>query len=210
MDHVVVDVEIEKTIEQCSKGWDSTDEMGVGVAVVYEYNSDRYRVYGPQEVTALRDRLLTADRITGYNIWNFDFPVIWGLSRPEWAKPTVGVAGLKKALLLGTNDILRRIWQAKDLDPDNFRPATHGGYKLDDVAGWTLGGVSKIGHGADAPKWYQQGLIQKVANYCIDDVAIERELGEFVDRYGYVVAPGGRILVLPLLPHQQAEPDTPF
>jgi len=78
-DHVVVDVEIEKTIEELPNGWDDTHLMGVACAVVYEYQTSRFRIYGPADVKALQTRLLSADRISGYNIWRFDFPVIWGL-----------------------------------------------------------------------------------------------------------------------------------
>ena len=60
-----------------------------------------------------------------------------------------------------------------------------GGAKLDDIAGATIR-ARKIGNGADAPKWFQQGLVQRVVNYCADDVAIERDLADFVDRYSYV------------------------
>jgi hypothetical protein len=74
------------------------------------------------------------------------------------------------------------------LDPDYFNSRTHGGVNLDTVARATIN-AHKIGHGADAPKWYKAGLIQKVVNYCADDVAIERDLNDFVDRYGYVLIP---------------------
>jgi hypothetical protein len=83
-DHVVVDVEIARTVESCTDGWNSTEEMGVAVACVWEYRTSRMRVYGPLELTTLQDRLLAADRISGYNIWKFDFPVIWGISRTDW------------------------------------------------------------------------------------------------------------------------------
>jgi hypothetical protein len=84
LDHVVVDVEIARTVESCTDGWNSTEEMGVAVACVWEYRTSRMRVYGPLELTTLQDRLLAADRISGYNIWKFDFPVIWGISRTDW------------------------------------------------------------------------------------------------------------------------------
>ncbi len=67
-----------------------------------------------------------------------------------------------------------------------------GGSKLDDIAGATIG-VRKIGFGGDAPKWYQAGQVQRVVNYCADDVAIERDLTDFVDRYGYVIHQGKQL-----------------
>ena len=196
MDHVVVDVEIQKTIEQCKNGWDSTEEMGVAVACVWEYSTQRMRVYGPDDVSALRERLLKANRISGYNTFNFDFPVIWGISKPDWLnwktagdRPDIrdlaGGLNIKAELGLKSNDLLRRIWQAQGFNPDVWQSGM-GGSKLDDIAGATIGS-HKIGNGANAPKWYQAGLIQKVANYCADDTCLERDLVDFVDRYGYVI-----------------------
>jgi DEAD/DEAH box helicase domain-containing protein len=69
-----------------------------------------------------------------------------------------------------------------------------GGTKLDDVAGATIG-AKKIGNGADAPKWFQAGQVQRVVNYCADDVAIERDLADFVDCYGYVVVKGKQLYI---------------
>jgi DEAD/DEAH box helicase domain-containing protein len=198
MDHVVVDVEIAHTIEETPGGWDATNELGVAVACLWEYRTSRMRVYGPLELTTLQDRLLAADRISGYNIWKFDFPVIWGFSRAQWFAETgiagSGIASTRYALRPRTDDLLRRIWQALGLNPDGFSDS-HKGWGLDAVAGSTLG-YRKIGYGGDAPKWYQTGQIQRVVNYCADDVALERDLTDFVDRYGYVVN-NGRVLPVP-------------
>jgi DEAD/DEAH box helicase domain-containing protein len=79
IDSVVVDVEIQKTIEETPGGWEATDKLGVAVAVVYEFRRDRMRIYGPEDVEALRARLEEAERIIGFNIWKFDLPVIYGL-----------------------------------------------------------------------------------------------------------------------------------
>ena len=203
MDHVVVDVEIARTIEETPGGWDATDKLGVAVACMWEYQTCRMRVYGPDDVPALRERLLRADRISGYNIWNFDFPVVWGFSKPQWTELKTGPINpsfrvgndcpFLPELLGKTNDLLRRIWQAQGFDPDKWQSGM-GGAKLDNIAGATIG-AQKIGNGADAPKWFQAGLVQRVANYCADDVAIERDLVDFVDRYGYVIH-GGKQLFL--------------
>lgn len=190
-DHIVVDVEIQKTIDETPGGWDATDKLGVAVACVWEYQTQRMRVYGPEEVEALRKRLLSADRISGYNILNFDFPVIWGVAKRAWTAPDYG---FRLSILPKTDDMLRRIWRAMGIDPDNFVGKTHGSCKLDDIAGATLS-KSKIGYGGDAPVWYQAGLIQKVVNYCADDVALERDLTDFVERYGYVIHCGKKLTI---------------
>lgn len=178
-DHIVVDVEIQNTIEETPGGWDATDKLGVSVAVIYEFQTDRFRIFGhtEAELQALRARLLKADRISGYNIWKFDFPVIFGLpgrERVEQLRPK-------------TNDILRRIWQSLGHDPDVFKKETHGNWGLDAVARGTLKAPGKIANGAEAPRWFQAGRWGELCNYCVDDVTLERDLTRFVDRYGYVV-----------------------
>lgn len=174
-DWIVVDVEIQYCINGPEGfGWDDTDKLGVSCAVVYDFNQDRFRVYGPNDVEELRQRLVDADRISGFNIWKFDYPVIWGLP----GRSRVG------ELLLKTDDILRRIWQAQGLNPDTFS-RDHAGWGLDAVCESTIQ-QHKNGHGAEAPKLYQAGKWSKLVDYCINDVKMERDLALFVDRYGYV------------------------
>lgn len=188
MDHVVVDVEIQQTIEETPGGWGATDKLGVSCACLWEESAGRMRVYGdrPEELEALKDRLLRADRISGFNIWNFDFPVIWAVSKRDWTENKLPeVRRLRLRLMDKTDDILRRIWQSLNLNPDVFVPKNHGGWSLDVVAAATLG-ASKIGHGASAPVWYKEGQFGRLINYCCDDVMLERDLALFIARYGYV------------------------
>lgn len=186
MDHVVVDVEIQRGPEEFPEGWEATDKLGVACACLYERRGDRFRVYGPGDVADLRARLLGADRISGYNIWKFDFPVIWAVSRFDWDTSNVN-APAATALLPRTDDLLRRIWLALGLEPQEFSEL-HKGWGLDAVAGATLG-RRKTGHGADAPRWFRDGDWARVVDYCLNDVALERDLVAFVDRYGFVVSP---------------------
>jgi DEAD/DEAH box helicase domain-containing protein len=175
LDHIVVDVEIQKTIEETPGGWAATDKLGVSCAVVYEYLTDRFRVYGSQDVEELKSRLLRADKISGFNIWRFDYPVIFGLPSRERVE----------SLRLKTNDILVRIWRSLGLDTEVFS-AAHKGWSLDNICKGTFFGVGKVGYGGDAPKWFQQGQYGKLINYCVDDVTLERDLTDFVDKYGFV------------------------
>ena len=191
MDAVVVDVEIQRTVEELPKKWDSSELMGVGVAVVYEYQTDRFRIFGPQDVEALRVRLLKADRISGFNIARFDFPVIWA------CKNRTLTPDLAQILEPKTDDLLLRIYSAMGLSLTNFTSA-HKGWKADTVARGTLGGVGKIADGAQAPIWFQQGEFGKLYSYCLDDVSLERDLTTFVDKYGYVVnGDTGRCVKIP-------------
>ena len=169
-DHIVVDVEIAKTVEEVG-GWAHTELMGVGVAVVYEYRTDRFRVYGPGDVEALRERILRAERITGFNIIDFDYPVIFGLPR-SYALPTALEREGK------SNDILQRIWGALG--------GHRGGWSLESVGLGTLG-CAKSGEGAVAPLLFQSGHWARLVDYCIEDVRLTRDLGAFIDRYGFVV-----------------------
>lgn len=193
-DIIVLDVEIKREIGG-EITWDDTDKVGVAVCVVYEFRTDRFRIYGDSEteLVALRERVMAADEICGFNIVNFDLPVIFGQKKPAWLKST---DALKKSCLLRSNDILRRIWLGRFLNPDTFNPMTHGRAKLDDVVKRTLQSPGKLANGEQAPKWYGQGLWGPMVNYCVDDVTLERDLVVFAEKYGYIIDYNGSKLDL--------------
>jgi len=190
MDSIVFDIEISRTVAEAG-GWDATHRMGVGVACVWEDRGERMRIYGPDDVPALRDRILSADRITGLNSWLFDFPVLWEINKKHWPAAVPWTDVQKTRMAERSNDLLRRMWKGLGLNPDQFSPQTHGGLTLERVAAATLGSSSalKLMEGKDAPIAFQRGEIQKVANYCADDVALTRDLMRFCDAYGYLINP---------------------
>jgi DEAD/DEAH box helicase domain-containing protein len=183
IDHIVVDVEIQKNVDDLPGRWRDTDKMGVAVAVVYEFATDRYHVYLERDVPALRERLLRAERVSGFNIWKFDFPVIFGLSGQQ----------RKIELAERTNDIFLRVGKALGVDEIRGPFDRLKGWKLDAICKGTLG-QGKSGNGADAPKWYQAGELSRVISYCLDDVRLERDLVAYVDRHGHVKHENGRVL----------------
>lgn len=180
----VFDLEIKKPIESLTNGWKSHDEMGVSCLVVFDYAAMRYRVFDDHSMSEGLQLLHDAEYCTGFNTHNFDTKVL------EATYPANVLCD--PFLNLNHFDILREIWIALGLDPDNFNPKTHGGYKLDDVA-WETIKMRKTLDGATAPKYYQEGRLAEVIDYCIEDVRIEKTLFEFICQKGYVIRNGQKI-----------------
>jgi hypothetical protein len=162
---LVLDIEIQDAITNPAD-WDNTDKMKIACCVVYSYRENRYHVYGPNDIEYLRNILISADRIVTYNGNKFDLPIIFGL--PNRTFPTG----------LPSYDILAEIWTSLHLDPLTFTDA-HKGYSLDRVCKYTLG-KGKSGSGAMAPFLFKQGDIWKVIDYCIHDVALTKELYDYI------------------------------
>ena len=178
----IFDLEIKKPIEQCSKGWQSHNEMGVSCLCLFDYFTNRYRVFDDSSRLECLDILKLYDYVVGYNTVNFD----WRVVNASWSIP------FEKTRISKDFDILRELWISKGLDPDNFVGRTHGGVKLDDVARETIN-MQKTLDGATAPQYFQQGRIAEVIDYCLEDVRIEKTLFEFVVENGYVIRNGNRI-----------------
>jgi len=172
--HIVFDIETQFGPQEIQGGWNATDKMGVSCAVVYDFDIDRFEVYSPLDVEALKERIESAERVTGFNIWKFDYPVIYGLP---------GNRRVEK-LRFTTDDILRRIWSALELNPDGFG-ANHRGWSLGDVCGATIG-ASKNGSGAHAPELFKTGQFNALIDYCKNDVLLTRNLCQHIADHGWV------------------------
>ena len=168
MDIVYFDLETQRTANDVG-GWDKKHEMGMSVGVTFSSRDNRYEIFPESRVQDLIDRLKRADLVVGYNILRFDYEVLMGytiLSLPEQ---------------LRTLDLLMDIEKA----------AGHR-LKLEDVARGTLG-VGKIAEGLDAIRWWREGKIAEIAEYCCFDVKVTRMVHEygaeknelfFSDRFG--------------------------
>lgn len=177
------DLEIKRPIDTLSKGWQSHDEMGIACLCLYDYHTGRYRVFDDNSKYPCIEILNTYEYVVGYNTVNFDWKVVLA----SWNFPLSISPRTSKDF-----DILREIWKSKGLDPDVFRPQTHGGVKLDDVAYETIA-MRKTLNGEMAPQLYQQKRYAEVIDYCIEDVRIEKTLFEHVVQKGYVMRNGKEI-----------------
>lgn len=148
---VVIDIETQNTFQEVGK-YDHT-LLRISLVGAYFYETDTYETFLEQELPLLWPRLERADRLIGYNIKGFDSPVMNNYYAGD-------------LLALPTLDIMEEI-------------ANHIGFrvKLDDVAQATLG-IGKSGNGLMAVQYFRQGEIQKLRDYCLQDVLVTKQVYE--------------------------------
>lgn len=144
-DIVYFDLETQRTANDAG-GWDHKRNMGMSVGVTYSTALGEYRVYSEGSVQTLVDQLRRADLVVGFNVINFDYEVLQGYTMLDLAYNTC------------TLDLLVDI-EAKL------------GHRLslDSVAQATLG-VGKTAEGLDAIRWWREGRVLEIAEYCCYDV----------------------------------------
>lgn len=146
---VVLDIETRNTFQDV--GAYNPSLLQVSLVGVYFYETDTFESFLTEDLPKLWPRLERADRIVGYNIDGFDFPCL----------QTYYTGDIKR---LPTLDLLSEI--DKKI---GFR------IKLDDVAQATLG-VGKSGHGLMAVEFWKKGEIDKLRDYCLQDVRVTRDV----------------------------------
>lgn len=159
-DVVFFDLETQRAFQDVG-GRRHLDRLGLAVAVIYSTRDRAYEVYEEARAAELVARLQGADVVVGFNLKAFDYRVL---------KPYGGNT-LRTAR---TVDILEEIKDAL---------GTRVG--LDNLALATLG-RGKTGDGLQAVKWYREGRLDLVTEYCRADVEITRDLFEFGLRHGCV------------------------
>jgi hypothetical protein len=192
--HIVLDIEIANDVASVG-GWDFTGEMGVSCAVVYEVGRDRYRMYDSSELEELRECLDRADKITTWNGWTFDLPVIYGINRPDWKDHEITMRpGGKNNLPLSerSHDMLLLVHKGLGLTP-GVMTAAHKGWRLQDVSE-ALGFGGKCDDGAMAPEMFKKGEWGKLMTYCVHDVWLTTQIERFARKHGFVANMMGKIV----------------
>lgn len=161
-DTIVLDIETKKSFADVG-GKENLRDLGVAVAGVYSYATDSFHALEEHELPRLRDMLEKSDRLVGFNLKQFDIPVL---------EPYLGPAVFAR---LAVTDIFE--------DAVAFLGHRVG---LDGVAKATLG-ESKSGHGLEALEWFKQGEVERVKKYCLDDVRLTRDLYEYGKKNGHIL-----------------------
>ncbi|MEK7529718.1 MAG: ribonuclease H-like domain-containing protein [Patescibacteria group bacterium] len=170
---IVLDIETQNTFADV--GGYFPDKLKISLMGVYFYDTDTYETFLENDLLKLWPRLERADRIIGFNQKSFDNPVI----------NTYYAGNVNQIPQL---DLLEVI-------------AGSLGYrvKLDSVAQATIG-MGKTGHGLQAVEFWREGRIKELADYCLMDVKVTKDVYEFGRAHGYVKCAdrGGQIMEIPV------------
>jgi DEAD/DEAH box helicase domain-containing protein len=142
-------------------GRDNIRKLRLAAAVTYSTGAGAYHRYTEGRVQELLDELQSADLVVGYNVLEFDYEVLRGYKHVRFREPA-------------TLDMMRAL-----ADRLGFR------LSLEAVATATLS-VGKSADGLQAVRWYRQGLLDRVLDYCQKDVEITRRIHEYGQKNRYV------------------------
>ncbi len=142
-------------------GRSNIQKLRLAAAVTYSTAMSAYHRYTEGRVKELIEELQSADLVVGYNVVEFDYEVLRGYSKAPFEE-------------LPTLDMMQHLTRRL-----GFRPS------LEAVATATLR-VAKSADGLQAVRWYRQGLIDKVLNYCQKDVEITKRVHEFGKQHRFV------------------------
>jgi hypothetical protein len=152
-DIVYFDLETQRTANDAG-GWARKGDMRMSVGVIFSTATGRYEVFGETQVNQLVERLRRAHLVVGFNILNFDYQVLMGYTILDL------VAELPTADLMA--DMEKRLGHRLGLNA---------------IAQATLG-IQKTAAGSDAIRWWREGRILEIAEYCCFDVKVTRLVHE--------------------------------
>jgi len=150
---VYFDLETQKSAEEVG-GWDKISRMGMSVGVTYSTARGDYRIYGEAQVNELVTELQRADLVVGFNILRFDYEVLHGYTPLDLTQvPTLDM------LVELTNTLQHRL-------------------SLDSIANATFG-LEKTAEGLQAIRWFKEGKLYEIAEYCCYDVKLTKLVHEY-------------------------------
>jgi DEAD/DEAH box helicase domain-containing protein len=157
----VFDIETQLSAREVG-GWHRADLMRVSCIVLYDSKDKVFHEYLEAQVEDLIAHLQRLDLVIGFNIKKFDYRVLSGYSDFDFHS-------------LPTLDLLENV---------------HGrlGFRLslDHLAKETLG-TPKSADGLQALRWWKQGKIREIVEYCTKDVEITRNIYLFGQEHRYLV-----------------------
>jgi DEAD/DEAH box helicase domain-containing protein len=160
MNVVFFDLETQRVFDEVG-GRHNTRKLGLAGAVTYSTADGAFRSYTEETVADLVAELQTADKVVGFNVLRFDYEVLRAYTEEPLDRiPTV--------------DMMDHIYKRL-----GFRVS------LDNLARATLK-VTKSADGLQAVRWYKEGRIQEVLDYCRQDVEVTRRLYEYGQKYKHV------------------------
>ena len=157
-DTLVLDLETQKSFDEVG-GRENFHLLRVSVVGLYSFETQAFTTFTEWETPSLLPILESAELIIGFNIKRFDYAVL----EPYFKRPLSH---------LRTLDILEEVTKVL-------------GHRLslDGLVSATLG-RKKLGSGLDALKYFKAGQMDKLKEYCLEDVRLTRDLYEYGKQHG--------------------------
>lgn len=163
MDKLVIDIETKNTFQDVG-GYQNLTDLQISFVGVYSYKQGAYLSFFEHELDKLKSLLQNAGLIIGFSINRFDLPI------------------LNKHLNINLN-VIDNI----DILDDIEQKLGHR-VGLDWLAQTNLK-VGKTAHGLEAIKFYKEGRLEELKNYCLQDVKLTKDLYELGIKQGHLLVP---------------------
>jgi len=157
------DLETQKSADDVG-GWDKVHKMKLAVGVVWDSLEQKFFSYIDSEASQLVEKLKTADLVVGFNVAKFDY----GVLQPYATKMDFDLEEITTFDML--IDINKKLGHR---------------LSLNHLAENTLN-AKKSADGLVSLQWYKEGKIDKIIEYCKQDVEITRDLFLYGESHGYV------------------------
>ncbi len=149
---VYFDLETQQSADEVG-GWDKISKMRMSLGVTYSTARGDYRIYGEKQVNDLLTDLQRADLVVGFNVLRFDYEVLHGYTPFDLTQlPTLDM------MVDLANTLQHRL-------------------SLDSIATATFG-VEKTAEGLQAIRWFKEGRLLEIAEYCCYDVKLTKMVHE--------------------------------
>ena len=147
------DLETQKSADEVG-GWGNISKMGISIGVTYSTAAGEYKIYGEKQVNDLITELQRADLVVGFNNLRFDYEVLHGYTALDLTQlPTLDM------LVVLSETLGHRL-------------------SLDSIATATFD-VEKTAEGLQAIRWFKEGKLAEIAEYCCYDVKITKLVHEY-------------------------------
>ncbi len=158
---IYFDLETQRSAQEVG-GWHNAHLMRVALAVIYDSLQERFETFFEKDVALLIQRLGAADLVVGFNVRRFDYHVLRGYSDSDFSR-------------LPTFDVLDAVHRRL-------------GYRLalGHLAQETLG-QTKDGDGLQSLRWWKEGRMKEIEEYCRKDVTLLRDLVRHAEQHGHLL-----------------------
>lgn len=132
--------------------------LDISVVCAHDSETDKYTSYTEENLHKLWPLIEHADMLIGYNSDHFDIPLLNKYYPGDLTK-------------MRSLDIMKEIYDVLGRR-----------FKLDNIAQTTLG-VAKSADGLQAYRWWKEGKIKEIIEYCLKDVEVTKQVYDYARQH---------------------------